>query len=126
VVIQPEDRLVTHIVVRSKELIDGKLVTRETVIPLEARDLVKNESIILQRNGSSLNTYPALDAEEYPLAGSAWQAPYPYTAGEVRWSLRQLSEARDTPPTTNLGPVSSESKPDEIRTKSPLVSGSKG
>jgi osmotically-inducible protein OsmY len=90
VVIQPEDRLVTHIVVRSKELTDGNLVARETVIPLEASDLVKNESIILQRNGSSLNTYPALDAEEYPLAGSAWQAPYPYTAGEVRWSLRQL------------------------------------
>jgi hypothetical protein len=97
VVIQPEDRLVTHIVARTKELTDGNLVSCETVIPLEASDLVKNESIILQRNGSSLNTYPALDPDEYPLAPFTWKAPYPYTAGEVRWSLREILEEESQP-----------------------------
>jgi hypothetical protein len=94
VVIQPYNRLVTHVVVRSNEIRDGNLAARETVIPLEASDLVKNESIILQRNGPSLNAYPALDPDEYPLAESTWKAPYPYTAGEVRWSLREILEAR--------------------------------
>jgi osmotically-inducible protein OsmY len=94
VVIQPDNRLVTHVVVRSNEIRDGNLAARETVIPLEASDLVKNESIILQRNGPSLNAYPALDPDEYPLAESTWKAPYPYTAGEVRWSLREILEAR--------------------------------
>ena len=97
VVIQPDSRLVTHIVARTKELTDGNLVSREIVIPLEASDLVKNESIILQRNGPSLNAYPALDLDEYPLVESTWKAPYPYTAGEVRWSLREILEARSQP-----------------------------
>jgi hypothetical protein len=115
VVIQPEDRLVTHIVVRSKELMGGNLVARETVIPLDARDLVKNESIILQRNGPSLKAFPAFDPDEFPLAPFTWKAPYPYTAGEVRWSLRQLYEVTDTPPPTSLEPVSSELKADGTR-----------
>jgi hypothetical protein len=123
VVIQPEDRLVTHIVVRSKELMGGNLVARETVIPLDARDLVKNESIILQRHGPSLDAFPVLDPDEYPLAESTWKAPYPYTAGEVRWSLRQLYEAPDTAPATSLEPVSSELKADGTRMNSTLVSG---
>ncbi len=97
VVIQPDNRLVTHIVVRSKELTDGNLVARETVIPLEVSDLVKNESIILQRNGPSLKAFPAFDPDEYPLAPFTWQAPYPYTAGEVRWSLKVILEAEGQP-----------------------------
>jgi osmotically-inducible protein OsmY len=123
VVIQPEDRLVTHIVVRSKELMGGNLVARETVIPLDARDLVKNESIILQRHGPSLDPFPVLDPDEYPLAESTWKAPYPYTAGEVRMSIRQLYKAPDTAPATSLEPVSSELKADGTRMNSALVSG---
>jgi osmotically-inducible protein OsmY len=123
VVIQPEDRLVTHIVVRSKELMSGNLVARETVIPLDARDLVKNESIILQRHGSSLDAFPVLDPDEYPLAESTWNAPYPYTAGEVRWSLRQLYEAPNTAPATSLEPMSSEQRVDGSGMNSTLGSG---
>jgi osmotically-inducible protein OsmY len=123
VVIQPEDLLVTHIVVRSKELTDGKLIARERVIPLENSDLVKNESIILQQRGPSLKAFPALDPDEFPLAPFTWQAPYPYTAGEVRWSLQHLNEAPNTAPATGLEPVSSELKADGTRLNSALVSG---
>lgn len=97
VVIRPDNRLVTHVVIRSRTLRDGNLVVRENVVPLEAIDLVKNESIFLNRNGPSLNAYPALDADEYPLAEYTWQAPYPYSAGEVRWSLRETLEAISQP-----------------------------
>jgi osmotically-inducible protein OsmY/sporulation protein YlmC with PRC-barrel domain len=104
VVIQPDTRLVTHAVVRSNELADGKLAAREMVIPLDARDLVKNESIILQRNkqrlakpAHALKAFPTFDPDEFPLAPFTWQAPYPYTAGEVRWSLREILEAGNRP-----------------------------
>jgi hypothetical protein len=97
VVIQPDNRLVTHMVVRSKEFTEGNLAARETVIPLEAIDLVKNESVLFQRNGASLNVYPALDPDEYPLAEFTWKAPYPYTAGEVRWSLQEILDAEGQP-----------------------------
>jgi hypothetical protein len=97
VVIQPNNRLVTHVVARSKELTAGNLAIRETVIPLEGSDLVKNESIILQRDGRSHKAFPAFDPDEFPLAPSTWQAPYPYTAGEVRWSLREILEAGNQP-----------------------------
>jgi osmotically-inducible protein OsmY len=104
VVIQPDNRLVTHIVVRSKELTDGNLVVRETVIPLEASDLVKNENIVLQRNGPSLKAFPAFDPDEFPLAPFTWKAPYPYTAGEVRWSLQEILEAGSHPSRPRIKP----------------------
>lgn len=104
VVIQPNNRLVTHVVVRSKELRDGNLVARETVVPLEASDLVKNESIILQRHGPSLKAFPAFDPDEFPLAPFTWQSPYPYTAGEVLWSLRENLEAGRQPTRPEIEP----------------------
>jgi hypothetical protein len=122
VVIRPEDRLVTHVVVRSNEIKDGNLVTCETVVPVKDIDLVKNESIILFRNRPSLDAYPAFDPDEYPLALFTWKAPYPYTAGEVRWSLRQIYEAPDTPPATSLEPVRSELTADGTRINPALVS----
>lgn len=97
VVIQPDNQLVTHVVVHSKELRDGNLVTRETVVPVKAIDHVKNESIFLVRNGLSLKAYPVLDPDEYPLALFTWKAPYPYTAGEVRWSILEILEAGSRP-----------------------------
>jgi hypothetical protein len=97
VVIQPDNQLVTHVVVRFKEIRDGNLEDRETVIPVQKIDLVNNGSIFLVRNGQPLNAYPALDPDNYPLALFTWKAPYPYTAGEVRWSLRQVLEGRSRP-----------------------------
>jgi osmotically-inducible protein OsmY len=97
VVIQPEDRLVTHIIVRSSEIKDTNLVTPETVVPVKAIDLVKDESVFLGRNGPSLSKYPLFDPDEFPLAPFTWKAPYPYTAGEVRWSLREILEPGSHP-----------------------------
>ena len=104
VVIQPDNQLVTHVVVRTKELTDGNLVARESVIPLEASDLVKNESIILQRNGPSLEAFPAFDPDEFPLAPFTWKTPYPYTAGEVRWSLPENLKAGSQPSRPEIEP----------------------
>jgi osmotically-inducible protein OsmY len=97
VVVHPQDRLVTHFMVRSNEIREINLRAREAVVPVKAIDLVKNESVFLAQNGLSLNTYPAFDPDEYPLAPFTWKAPYPYTAGEVRWSIREILEPGNHP-----------------------------
>lgn len=107
VVIHPDSRLVTHVVVLSRAIVDINLVTRETVVPVKAFDLVNQESLLLVRKGPSLNAYPAFDPDEYPLAPLTWKAPYPYTAGEVRWSSSRpsrpgLKPAADVPGSLDL------------------------
>jgi osmotically-inducible protein OsmY len=93
VVIQPRNRLVTHIAVGANELRDGKLVSTGFVVPVEAIDLVKKASVFLMRNAPSLGAYPTFDPGDYALAPLGWQPPYPYTAGMVRWSSQKLREA---------------------------------
>jgi hypothetical protein len=65
---------------------------------------VDDGSVFLRRNGRrlakpahALNTYTAFDPDEYPLAPFRWKAPYPYTAGEVCWSLREILEEGSWP-----------------------------
>jgi len=48
----------------------------------------------------------------FPLAPFTWQAPYPYTASEVRWPLQKILEAESRPgsqpeskPTVEIGGV---------------------
>ena len=97
VVVKPDNRLVTHVVVGSNEIRDVNLVARENVVPVKDIDRVNDESVSLVRNGLSLNAYPDFDADEYPLASFTWKAPYPYTAGEALWSLREVLEAEIRP-----------------------------
>ena len=84
VVIQPRNRLVTHVVVNISDFCDGKFVFHEYFVPVEAMEVVNKESILLKRNGPPLNTFPAFEPSDYPLAPSDWQPPYPYEAGDVR------------------------------------------
>jgi osmotically-inducible protein OsmY len=110
VVVQPANRLVTHVVIRSNEINDIHLVSHENIVPVKVIDLVNEESLFLVRSASPLNTYPAFDPDEYPLAPFTWKAPYPYTAGEVLWSLQQLYEVPVTLSDPELEPVNSEMK----------------
>ena len=93
VVIQPEDRLVTHIVVRSKELTDGNLVARETRHPTRGQRSGEERKHYSPAKWAISQSLPAFDPDEFPLAPFTWKAPYPYTAGEVRWSLQEILEA---------------------------------
>ncbi len=97
VVVQPNNRLVTHIVIRFNELSDGNLGECKKLIPVEAIFQSNKESIFLTRNGSSLNAYPTFDPDKYTPAPFTWKTPYPYTAGEVLWSFRDILEAESRP-----------------------------
>jgi osmotically-inducible protein OsmY len=93
VVIHPDNRLVTHIVVRTNELRDIHLVKRENTIPVGDCHLANPDCAFIGRNRPSIHDFPPFDPGEYPLAPFTWKAPSPYTAGEIRWSLRQILKA---------------------------------
>ena len=90
--------------VRFNEIRDVNLVARETIVPVTAIDLVNEESLFLVRDGRrlakpahTLNDFPAFDPDDYPLAPFTWKTPYPYTAGEVLWSLREILDEDGLP-----------------------------
>lgn len=85
VVIQPRNRLITHVVVRTSGFDNGSVVSHEYVLPLESLEVVNPDSLFVKRNGPPLSAFPAFDASNYPLAPADWTPPYPYTTGEVRW-----------------------------------------
>ena len=93
VLIQPRNRLVTHGVVSTSDFYDGKFVFYEHLVPVEAMDVVNQESIFLKRRGPPLRAFPAFEPADYPLAPSNWQPPYPYTAGDVRWICEEHQRA---------------------------------
>jgi osmotically-inducible protein OsmY len=93
VVIEPRNRLVTRAVVSISDFHNGKSAVHEHLIPVEAMDVVNQESIILKRNGAPLNAYPVIELSSCPLAPSDWQPPYPYEAGTVRWPCEEQEQA---------------------------------
>lgn len=104
VVIQPQDRRVTHAVVSTNDLHDGKFVFYEYLVPVEAMEVMNQESIILKRKGPPLNAFPAFEAADYPLPPSGWQPPFPYAAGDVRWACDEGEKAEDTSSSIRLSP----------------------
>ena len=97
VVIDPNNRLVTHVIVRSNVLEDGYLFSRETVVPIAADVRVNDKSIFLAQKGPSLNVYPVFNPDVFLPAPFMWKAPYPYAIGEVRWSFGQILETGNWP-----------------------------
>jgi osmotically-inducible protein OsmY len=92
VVINPQDRLVTHRVVSSNEFVASydignfRRVTGDYLVPIEAARLVDQENVILARSTRSLTIYPRFEASAYPPAPFTWRPPYPYSLSVVRWS----------------------------------------
>jgi osmotically-inducible protein OsmY len=97
VVIDPRNRLVTHVVVHANETLDGKRGPGDYLVPIDVFDIVNVESLFLARGGSPSAAYPLVDPAVYPLAPSDWQPPYPYTAGDVRWPRRRLEAVENWP-----------------------------
>jgi osmotically-inducible protein OsmY len=95
VVIQPRNRLVTHAVVRVSDFYDGKFIFREYLVPVEAMDVVKKESIFLKRNGSHLDNFAGFEPSDYLQAPINWRPPYPYTAEMVLWPCASVERVED-------------------------------
>jgi hypothetical protein len=99
VVINPRNRLVTHMVVSSNmvgasyNIADFRRVTGDYLVPVEAAEVVNKESVILTRQTRSITVYPLFDASAYPPAPFTWRPPYPYSPSVVRWSRPKTQEA---------------------------------
>jgi osmotically-inducible protein OsmY len=102
VVIQPRNRLVTHAVVSVSDFFEGKFIFREYIVPVEAMEVVKKESIFLKRNGPHLDAFAAFEPMNYSPAPLDWQPPYPYMAGTVLWSCEPGEGVENRPFPSNL------------------------
>jgi hypothetical protein len=94
-VIQPRNRLVTHVVASTNNFSGSTFVPHDYLITVRAMEQVNKESILLKRNGPPLDAFPPFEASDYPLAPSGWQPPYPYDAEAVRWPCEQREQAEN-------------------------------
>ncbi len=94
VVIDPQSRLVTDIVVNAIDLWDGTPVCGEYLVPAGFILLANKESVFLRRDGRRLQSFRPFDPSAYSPAPEAWQPPYPYVPGTVLWPAKQAKLAQ--------------------------------
>ena len=105
-IIRPENRLVSHAVVRMKLGKEGCGAAGDYLVPVEAMDLVNEEEVFLFLDAPAINTFPLFLARDYPIAPLTWQPPYPYVVGRVRWPRDEklLVEMDPRTPTASILP----------------------
>lgn len=110
VVINPQNRLVTHAIVRvkHKHTGDGRQAWCDYLVPVESMHLVDEGGIFLSRKANVIDQFPVFNPTNYPFAPLTWQPPYPYTVGSVRWPRQQKAKAEQRL-TTNVGKAALES-----------------
>jgi len=94
VVIQPQNRLVTHAIVRASYIVDGWRRLCDYLVPVEAMQVANEGNILLNRSAPAIHQFPAFNPVDYPFAPLTWQPPYPYTAGNVRWPRQEQAKDR--------------------------------
>ena len=90
VIVNPQNRLVTHVVVAVAVGANGRFAAGEFVIPMTDVDQVNSNTVFLSRQSAAINTYPLFNETDLPPAPSAWHPPYPYGNDDVRWPLPAL------------------------------------
>jgi hypothetical protein len=85
VVITPQNRLVTHAIVRVNRIANGWQDSCDCLIPAEAMDVANLGGIFLNYRAPAIYHFPVFSPANYPLAPFTWQPPYPYAVGSVRW-----------------------------------------
>lgn len=85
VVINPQNRLVTHAMVRVFSTHEGCQAWCDYLVPVEVMDVVDAGGIFLYQETNVLSGFPVFNPIDYPFAPLTWQPPYPYKVGSVRW-----------------------------------------
>lgn len=89
VIINPRNRLVSHVAVEANYELKGRNVTGKFILPAKAIELATDESLFLYETLSNLATRPSYQEADFPIAPSQWRPPYPYEPGAVRWSVER-------------------------------------
>jgi osmotically-inducible protein OsmY len=95
VVILPQNRLVTHAIVRVNQLIDNWQRSCDYLVPIEAMNCADEGNIFLKQSAPAIHQFPAFNPADYPFAPLTWQPPYPYAIGSVRWPRPEQAKPED-------------------------------
>lgn len=91
VIIDPRNRLVTHMVVETKPVETGPLgaiTSNLVVLPIREIQHVARSTVYLRRDSGPLNTYPYFSRADFPAPSPPWRPPFPYERGAVRWQQK--------------------------------------
>lgn len=95
VVISPQNRLVSHIVVAGHLEVNRQSRRGQWIVPVEALVRVNEGGVFLFETLDVLMTRSAFDEAAFPPAPADWPPPFPYASGTVRWpSADWLRETR--------------------------------
>jgi osmotically-inducible protein OsmY len=86
VVVNPRNRLVSHIVVNARLDLGGHEVRGQFVIPAAAIKMSTVSGTILTDSMRDVNARPRFRGADFPTPPANWQLPFPYQASEVYWS----------------------------------------
>jgi hypothetical protein len=87
VIIDPHNRLVSHVAVEADYELKGRSVTEKFIVPATAIELASDENLFLCDTLNDLAARPAYQETDFPIAPSEWRPPYPYELGAVRWAV---------------------------------------
>ncbi len=87
VIINPCNRLVTHVVLVADFESKGQIVHEKLLVPAEAVHNANEGSLFLSDSLRDLAMRPVFDEDDFPPPPPEWRPPYPYTQGALRWLI---------------------------------------
>lgn len=94
VVITPQNRLVTHAIVRISQLINGWQSSCDYLVPVKSMWVVNDGGILMSHSAPEIHQFPVFNPVDYPFAPLTWQPPYPYAVGSVRWPRQEMVKGK--------------------------------
>lgn len=92
VVISPQNRLVTHAIVRVNQPVESRHAWHDHLVPVEVMQAVSAGGIFLSHKTKAISRFPIFNPAHYFYAPLTWQPPYPYAVGSVRWPRKEQSD----------------------------------
>lgn len=91
VVIDPRNRLVSHIVITLDGSAPAGQAGVQYVLPAEAIDFVREGSVWLKPEATQNIEITPFEADKFPLAPAEWHPPFPYRPGTIRWPGKEVA-----------------------------------
>jgi osmotically-inducible protein OsmY len=93
VVINPQNRLVSHVVVAADWQAGWHPLRGGRVVPVEVVGWTNASGLYLTGERGALAARPAFREADFPPAPAGWQPPFPYAPGTVRWPAEDARAA---------------------------------
>jgi osmotically-inducible protein OsmY len=90
VVINPLNRLVSHVVVNTGFALGQRVIRQQAVVPAEALLRVTDGGVFVADTLEALAARPIFQPQEFQRPGWQWVPPYPYDPGSVLWPAQPM------------------------------------